>query len=58
MVIFGYFFNDFFEMIDEKQVLIERVWGFCQRNNKRIDYDIFVNDYSQYELQVKVINKE
>lgn len=58
MVIFGYFFNNYFTMIDEKEVLIDRVIDFCERNNKDIDYNILINDYSQYELQIKVINKD
>jgi predicted adenine nucleotide alpha hydrolase (AANH) superfamily ATPase len=58
MVIFGYFYNCYIEMLTEKEAIVERVKGFCKRNNKKIDYTILVNDYSQYELQVKVINNE
>ena len=56
MVIFGYFYNSFIEMQDEKDAIIERIKGFCKRNDKTIDYTMLVNDYSQYELQVKVIS--
>jgi len=58
MVIFGYFFDDYIKLVEEKELLIDRVIGFCRRNDKRIDYSILVNDYSQYELQIKVIENE
>jgi hypothetical protein len=57
MVVFGYFYNCYVEMITEKEAILERIKGFCKRNNKTLDYTILVNDYSQYELQVKVISK-
>jgi len=56
MVIFGYFFNDYFVMENEKDILIDKVFNFCKRNNKSVDYSIYVNDYSQYELQIKVMS--
>lgn len=53
-VVFGYYYKDFFHMINDLDNKINNIKSFCVRNNKTISYKFFIEDKNSWELQIKV----
>ena len=53
--VLGYYYKDFFEMIDDKIAKIKEIKEYCKRTNKTIKYQYLYSKTNGWELQITII---